>query len=254
MNQVQKFGFGLVDLRVVEQDGEPWFLLKDVAKALGLREHVCGGYAHSLKGIPAGDKQVITKTHHPEWWVLFDLGARQTLISESGLYKLVMRSDKPEARAFQDWVTRVVLPAIRKDGAYVMGEEKVATGELSEDELVMRAMSIMSRKVERLSLERDRLAQDNQILGAHMEVQAHAITAMQPAAAIGQAVGALRSTTVMDFARKLDGVDLQQVQKSLGTMNYLYRLPWSNLRNESNQRIQPSCTRQMTCLQASAQD
>jgi len=37
------------------------------------------------------------------------------LISESGLYKLVMRSDKPEAREFQDWVTRVVLPAIRKD-------------------------------------------------------------------------------------------------------------------------------------------
>lgn len=56
-----------------------------------------------------------------------------------------------------------------------------------------------------------------------MEIQALAITAMQPEAAIGQAVGNLRSTTVMDFARKLDGVDLQQVQKSLGTMNYLYR-------------------------------
>lgn len=145
------------------------------------------------------------------------------IINESGLYSLIMRSDKPQAKAFQDWVTRVVLPAIRKDGAYVMGEEKVATGELSEDELVMRAMSIMSRKVERLAQERDQLALDNQILRAHMEVQAHAITAMQPAAAIGQAVGALRSTTVMDFARKLDGVDLQQVQKSLGTMNYLYR-------------------------------
>lgn len=45
-------------------------------------------------------------------------------IAESGLYKLIMRSDKPEARQFQDWVTRDVLPAIRKDGAYVMGEEK----------------------------------------------------------------------------------------------------------------------------------
>ena len=44
-----------------------------------------------------------------------------------------MRSDKPEARAFQDWVTRDVLPAIRKDGAYVMGEEKVKTGEMDED-------------------------------------------------------------------------------------------------------------------------
>ncbi|MBB3175603.1 prophage antirepressor-like protein [Endobacter medicaginis] len=48
-----------------------------------------------------------------------------SLISESGLYKLVMRSDKREARLFQDWVTRVVLPTIRQTGAYVVGEEKL---------------------------------------------------------------------------------------------------------------------------------
>jgi len=47
------------------------------------------------------------------------------MVSESGLYKLIMRSDKPQAKAFQDWVTRSVLPAIRKDGMYVMGEEKM---------------------------------------------------------------------------------------------------------------------------------
>lgn len=50
-----------------------------------------------------------------------------TIISESGLYKLVLRSDKPEAKPFQDWVTQVVLPAIRKDGAYVSGEENEST-------------------------------------------------------------------------------------------------------------------------------
>lgn len=55
------------------------------------------------------------------------------LIFESGLYKLIMRSNKPEAAQFQDWVTKVVLPAIRKDGAYIEGEEKLASGELSED-------------------------------------------------------------------------------------------------------------------------
>ena len=55
-----------------------------------------------------------------------------TLISESGLYKLIMRSDKPQAKPFQDWVTKVVLPAIRKDGGYIAGEEKVATGEISD--------------------------------------------------------------------------------------------------------------------------
>lgn len=46
-------------------------------------------------------------------------GRDVAIVSESGLYKLIMRSDKPEARAFQDWVTRVVLPSIRKTGAYV---------------------------------------------------------------------------------------------------------------------------------------
>lgn len=58
---------------------------------------------------------------------------RITLISESGLYKLIMRSDKPEAKEFQDWVTKTVLPANRKDGVDIMGGEKVATGKMSED-------------------------------------------------------------------------------------------------------------------------
>lgn len=51
-----------------------------------------------------------------------------TIISESGLYKLILRAHphvNPAAKAFQNWVTKEVLPAIRKDGAYVMGEEKV---------------------------------------------------------------------------------------------------------------------------------
>lgn len=74
-------------------------------------------------------------------------GLGLTFISESGLYKLIMRSDEPEARQFQDWVTREVLPAIRKDGAYIKGEELVKTGELDEEEFVLRAMEILQLKV-----------------------------------------------------------------------------------------------------------
>ena len=51
------------------------------------------------------------------------------LVTESGLYKLVLRSDKPEAKEFQHWVTSVVLPAIRKDGAYIEGEERASPGQ-----------------------------------------------------------------------------------------------------------------------------
>lgn len=62
-------------------------------------------------------------------------------ISESGLYKLIMRAHpnaNPAAKRFQDWVTREVLPALRKDGMYVMGEEKVKTGEMSLEEMTAR--------------------------------------------------------------------------------------------------------------------
>ena len=82
-----------------------------------------------------------------------------TCISEGGLNRLVMRSDKPEARPFQDWVTDTVLPAMRKDGAYIMGEEKVTSGEMDEDEFVLKAMTILQGKVERLKQENTKQAQ-----------------------------------------------------------------------------------------------
>jgi Prophage antirepressor len=152
MNQVQNFAFGQMDVRVIEQNGQPWFVAGDVCRAIGYAVKPNGNVNvyHALN--PLNDDEIMTRR------MSGNRGTAAKLISESGLYKLIMRSDKPEAKAFQDWVTRVILPAIRKDGAYVLGEEKVATGELSEDELVMRAMNIMSRKVDRLTQERDQLA------------------------------------------------------------------------------------------------
>lgn len=88
-----------------------------------------------------------------------DIGMRQgkpaVVVTESGLYKLVLRSDKPQAKEFQDHVAKVILPAIRKDGAYIEGEEKVKTGEMSDDEFVLKAMNILQAKVARLTEERD---------------------------------------------------------------------------------------------------
>lgn len=56
-------------------------------------------------------------------WSIFEPNANQaSVISESGLYKLIMRSDKPQAKAFQDWVTKEVLPSIRKTGSFVTGQ------------------------------------------------------------------------------------------------------------------------------------
>lgn len=213
MSQVQKFHFGLMDLRVLELDGQPWFVGKDIADALGFT--IDNMKYHAKQSFHEDEKRVVKLPGFRGYGVL--------VLSESGLYKLVMRSNKPEAKAFQDWVTRVVLPAIRKDGSYVLGEEKVATGEMSEEELILRAMQAQQKKVERLVFERDRALAHAVHLEkekAHLEAYHQLVL---PHAQVGQAVGARRGLSVVDFARKLDGVNVNQVRNDLGAMQYLFR-------------------------------
>lgn len=99
-------------MRVVTIEGNPWFVAADVRRVLGI---VQSGTNYTflspdeIRPVPSG--QASSK----------GMG-RAVIVSESGLYKLIMRSDKPQARAFQDWVTRDVLPSIRKDGMYVLGD------------------------------------------------------------------------------------------------------------------------------------
>ena len=133
------------EIRVVEIEGNPWFVAKDALAGMGYPQT---SHANILKKL--ADDEVILKQ--------IQIGVRSvSLISESGLYKLIMRSNKPDALAFQEWVTRHVLPAIRKDGAYIMGEEKVATGEMDEDAFVLKAIEILQRKIDRLSSENKQL-------------------------------------------------------------------------------------------------
>jgi prophage antirepressor-like protein len=206
VNQVQTFGFGILPVRVVELEGNLWFVASDVRKALGVQQsgtnfsYLSQDEVRPLpRGLASGR----------------GMGTAQ-ILSESGLYKFILRSDKPGAKTFQNWVTQVVLPAIRKDGAYVMGEEKVATGELSEDELVMRAMTIMSKKVERLTQERDQLASVSSAQAAHIE-------RIQPAAQVGQALAKRKALGIVDFCRKLPGVSINAVQTRLYDMQYLHK-------------------------------
>ncbi|KGR93877.1 BRO-N domain-containing protein [Burkholderia sp. ABCPW 111] len=113
---MELFNFEGRNLRTAKIDGEPWFVAKDVCDVLATRTDNIGAILES-----------------DEFKPLLNSGSRgraPLIVSESGLYALIMRSRKPQARAFRKWVTSVVLPAIRKDGAYVMGEEKVATGEI----------------------------------------------------------------------------------------------------------------------------
>ncbi|WP_448955693.1 BRO-N domain-containing protein [Labrys neptuniae] len=135
-------------LRVIDLKGKPWFVLGEVCRAIGYALKADGKVNSSLAAKPlAAEEKGTCRISTPG-------GLQPSLIiSESGLYKLIMRSDKPVARQFQDWVTRTVLPSIRQDGAYITGEEKVATGEMTEDELILKAVGILQAKVERLSAE-----------------------------------------------------------------------------------------------------
>lgn len=118
--------------RVIKKDGEPWFVAKDVAEILG--------YWRPDQAVKKHCKAVETSPLNSGGQV-----RHLKIIPERDVYRLVMRSKLPAAEEFEEWVVAEVLPAIRKDGAYVQGEEKVKTGEMSEDELVMKAMEVMRR-------------------------------------------------------------------------------------------------------------
>ncbi|WP_275287203.1 BRO family protein [Halomonas elongata] len=121
-----------MDIRVVDFDGEPWFVAVDIRECLGL---TAKGNSHNyMRNLDSTEKTHIEKrsTQNTPLQSLFrGTASRVAVISESGLYKLVMRSDKPQARPFQDWVTKVVLPTIRKTACTSLAKKASQTGPLS---------------------------------------------------------------------------------------------------------------------------
>ncbi len=93
--------------RVIDRDGEPWFVLLDVARHLGLKNA-----AHAATRLDDDERDVIVNDD--------DVGRRQrmTVINESGLYSLILTSRVEGAKKFKKWVTSKVLPSIRKTGGY----------------------------------------------------------------------------------------------------------------------------------------
>ena len=148
MNNVEKFlseVFG--EVRVIKEGEAIWFCASDVAKALGDRE------ANRITRILDDEDKY---THN----VRTAFGVKEmTFISESGLYEIIL-TKKPKSQEkreyisqFKKWITKEVIPAIRKDGAYIQDEEKVSSGEMSEDAFILKAMEIMQNKINRLSKE-----------------------------------------------------------------------------------------------------
>lgn len=114
----------IVIIRSTQIDGEPWFVAPDVCRALALPVGgPAGGASRYLSRLDAAERQVVRRGEANGSPLFGNTNAPSlTLISESGLYKLIMRSDKAEALVFQNWVTQEVLPSIRKTGKYALAD------------------------------------------------------------------------------------------------------------------------------------
>lgn len=146
-NNVLDFNFEGHDVRAIAIDGEPWFVGKDVAEALG--------YKNQRDAIK---KQVEVEDKRPNV-AIYDgrQNRKMTIINESGMYSLILSSTLPSAKKFKKWVTSEVLPSIRKNGGYIYGQEN-----MSEDELLSRALILANSKILSLESKNEKLEEEKQ--------------------------------------------------------------------------------------------
>lgn len=140
-NNLQTWNYENSEIRTVEKDGEPWWVLADVCKVLELTS------PHKVADRLENDE----RNKIP---VTDSLGRNQntTIINESGLYAVILRSDKPQAKPFRKWVTNEVLPSIRKHGAY-MTDHTLEQALTSPDFLIQLATQLKEEKEQRKQLE-----------------------------------------------------------------------------------------------------
>lgn len=130
-NEIQQFDFKGAALRTLtDENGEPWFVAKDVCDILGLENS-----RKATAELDPDEKNTVTISDG------IPGNPNKTIISEPGLYKLIMRSRKQEAKEFQRWVTHEVLPSIRKHGAY-MTQQTLDKAVTSPDFLIQLATKL----------------------------------------------------------------------------------------------------------------
>ena len=153
-------------IRTIERNGEPWFVGKDVAVALGYKDTVNALKSH----VDAEDKG--------GWQITTPSGKQKmAIINESGLYSLVLSSKLPDAKRFKRWVTSEVIPSIRKNGGYLAGQES-----MSDAEIMAKALLVAQKTIE------------------HKQAQ---IETMQPKAVFSDAVSASKTSILVGELAKL---------------------------------------------------
>lgn len=153
MNELQVFTYNGNEVRTVQKDGEPWWVLKDVCEVLGISK-----YRDTAARLEDDEREPIR---------VDTLGGAQEMlcVNESGLYNVILRSDKPEAKPFRKWVTSEVLPSIRRHGAY-MTPETLEAAILNPDMMIRLCTALKDEQDKNKALQaaNSSLSVDNQIM------------------------------------------------------------------------------------------
>lgn len=145
---LQTWNYESSEVRTIQKNSEPWWVLADVCKVLDL-----------------SNPSKVADRLEPDEKANFELGLRggaTNCINESGLYAVILRSDKPQAKPFRKWVTNEVLPSIRKHGAY-MTDQTLERALTSPDFLIELATQLKAEQAQRKQLETTVAVQNQQI-------------------------------------------------------------------------------------------
>lgn len=181
----QVFNFGEKPIEVHTVNGEPWWVGRDVCEVLGISQP-----HRSIAQLDDDEKGRHTVT---------TLGGRQevVIVNEAGLYSLILRSRKPEAKAFKRWITHEVLPAIRRTGGYLPEAQTAALTQAVEVLAgVVSAQNALAQRVEQLG------AQVEQLMSAKPAVEKSPEPVQPVQKALGLPQGA-EKRTVAGLCRQL---------------------------------------------------
>lgn len=142
------FNFGTKKVRIHKDDqGNPWFVAVDVCNALEIKNSrdALSSLNDNFKGVANTDTM---------------RGKRKVAtINEAGLFAFIFRSRKAGAKAFQDWVTAVVLPTLGQDGLYIVGEEKLIANDMTPQEVHQQFEHLTAEAMQRLEEKAARLTE-----------------------------------------------------------------------------------------------
>lgn len=183
-NEIQRFDFKGAALRTLtDENGEPWFVAKDVCAVLELNN-----VSQALTRLDGDEKSSITLNDGTPG------SPNKSIVSESGLYALVLASRKPEAHEFKRWVTHEVLPQIRKTGGYIPTTD-------ADDDMTILAKAVMIGQ-RTMEAQKRRIAE-----------QSEHIKALEPKARFADAVAASDGTCLIGELAKMlrqNGLDIGQ--------------------------------------------